>query len=248
MKIGLTISYDGTAYCGWQVQPNGVTVQETIQNAIKTITGETVTVTGSGRTDAGVHAKGQFAHFETGSSVAPDKFAKAINAHLPEDIRIINSLELPDDFHSVKSAKKKTYKYTVYTGATENPLLDRCAVYLSQNLDVKKMKKCAKIFKGTHDFKGYSASGGSAKTSVRTIYNLTVKKNGEKIEFSVTGNGFLYKMVRFITGAIISVGQGKTDFDEIKQTLKTGNQLKNRQVMPAKGLCLESVTYENLKK
>lgn len=248
MKIGLTVSYDGTAYCGWQIQPNGVTVQETIQNAIKSVTGETVTLTGSGRTDAGVHAKGQFAHFETNSSVAPDKFTKAINAHLPDDIKIINSLELPNDFHSVKSAKKKTYKYTVYTGETENPLLDRYAVYVPFKLDIPTMKKCAKLFCGEHDFKGYSASGGGAKTSIRTIYKFSVKKINEKIEFTITGNGFLYKMVRFITGAMISVGQGKTDFMEIRQTLKTGNQLKNRQVMPAKGLCLESVTYENLKK
>ena len=248
MKIGLTISYDGTNYAGWQIQPNGVTVQETIQNAIKIATDETVTVTGSGRTDKGVHANGQFAHFETKTNIPAEKFAKAINARLPSDVRIKNSVELPKDFHAVKSAKKKTYKYTIYGGATENPLIDRYAEYVPFKLDKRNMKKCAKLFVGEHDFKGYSASGSGAKTSVRKIYKIKIKTLNEKTEIFVTGNGFLYKMVRFIVGMLVLAGQFKADFKEIKQTLITGNAPKNRQVMPAKGLCLESVVYEKLKK
>lgn len=247
-KIGLTVIYDGTQYCGWQIQPNGVTVQETIQNAIEKVTGEKVNLTGSGRTDAGVHAEGQFAHFETNSAVPPEKFFKAINVHLPEDIRVQKSQLLPDDFHAVKSAKKKTYKYSVYTGETENPVIDRFATYLPQSPDFKLMKKCAKLFVGEHDFKGFSATGGSAKTSVRTIYKIRLVKKSERTDIYITGNGFLYKMVRMIVGTIVQAGLKKVDFLEIKTSLKTGEKPKNQQTMPAKGLCLVKVEYSELNK
>ena len=248
MKIGLTVSYDGTAYSGWQIQPNVLTVQELIQNAIKTVTNEMVTVTGSGRTDAGVHALGQFAHFVSKSNVPCEKFAKAINAYLPPDVKVTKSQILPDDFHAVKSAKKKTYKYVVYTGETEEPLTDRYAFFVPQKLDVKTMKKCAKLFVGDHDFKGFSASGGGAKTSVRKIYSVKINRIGKRIEIVVTGNGFLYKMVRMIAGAIVLAGQGKFEKTEIIDALANGTVLKNRQTLPAKGLCLVGVEYDCLKK
>ena len=151
MRIKLTVSYDGTAYCGWQIQPNGVTVQQTVEKAIELATGEKVKVVGSGRTDAGVHAIGQVAHFDTQSSIPPQKFYKAINAHLPSDIRAINSQEV-DNFDARKSAKKKTYCYTLYFSEVELPLKERFAAHIDKLPNVEKIQDAAKLFVGEHDF------------------------------------------------------------------------------------------------
>lgn len=246
MKILIEISYDGTSYSGWQIQPNADTVQERIENAIKNLTGETVRVTGSGRTDAGVHAERQVAHFETESTLPPEKFKNAINSCLPEDIRVISSRAVPENFHAVKSAKKKTYVYTVLL--KENPLLTRYAYFSGCSLDLSSMKRAAKLFVGTHNFKGFSATGGSAKTFERTIYSFKIKKVGEKITFTITGNGFLYKMVRMIVGACVLAGQRKITLQEIKVALLSCEKPKNALTLPAKGLCLAHVVYPEFKK
>lgn len=241
MRILLKVAYDGTAYSGWQVQPNADTVQERLENAIKDLTGETVRVTGSGRTDAGVHAKGQIAHFETNSTVPAHKFKKALNVRLPDDIRVLESKEIFGDFHAVKSAKKKTYVYTI--SLIENPLETRYSFFFDRPLDMKLVKKSAKLFVGTHNFKGFSASGCGAKTFDRTIYALAVKKTDEKITFTITGNGFLYKMVRMLVGAMVSVGLNQISLADIKNSLEFGAQPKNTTTLPAKGLTLLSVEY-----
>ena len=188
MKIKLTISYDGTAYCGWQRQKNGVSVQETVENAVFAVTGENATVTGSGRTDAGVHAKGQVAAFETNSSIPPEKFYKAINIYLPEDVKAVKSELAADDFHPVKRAKKKTYVYTLYKSDVPLPLLERYAVMVENSVDVAKMQNAAKILRGKHDFKSFSSVGGSVKTTVRTIYSISVKEKDGIIKITVCGN------------------------------------------------------------
>lgn len=244
MKIKLTVSYDGTNYCGWQVQPNGVTVQEKLEDAVFSVTGERVRVTGSGRTDAGVHAKGQVAHFTIEKeNIPPQRFVMALNAHLPSDIRVTSSEQVSDDFDACRGAKKKTYKYSLYIADTELPLKDRYAVRLEQKVDINAIKECASVFLGEHDFKGFCASGSSVKTTVRTIYGLSVDFNGEDLTFTITGNGFLYNMVRIIVGTLIKVGEGKATKTDVENMLVNGERALGGKTLPARALCLEKVEY-----
>ena len=243
MRIKLTVSYDGTDYCGWQVQPNGVTIQELLEQALFNVTGEKVRITGSGRTDSGVHAKGQVAHFDTNSSVPAEKFSKALNAHLPSGIKVLSSEEVGEDFHACTSVKKKTYEYSLYVSETEQPLKERYAVRLDHAPDLEKMIDGAKVLFGEHDFKAFCASGSGAKTTVRKIYSIDIKKKDGDITVSVCGNGFLYNMVRIIVGALIDVGNGKKTKAELEEILKSGKREKNGKTLPAKGLCLVSAEY-----
>ena len=244
MRIKLTVSYDGTSYCGWQVQPNGITVQQVLQDAISKATGEKdIKVTGSGRTDAGVHAVGQIAHFDTKSSIPPQKIFKAINVHLPIDIRVKDSELASDDFDARKTAKKKTYCYTLYFGEVEQPLKERYATFIDRKIDIEKMRSAAKLFVGEHDFKCFNASGGGAKTTVRTIYNIDIEKKDDELKVLVTGNGFLYNMVRTLVGTLLSVGQGEKTEDYIRKMLITGDRNLCGKTLAAKGLCLMSVEY-----
>ena len=243
MRVKLTITYDGSEFCGWQIQPNGITVQQTIEEAIEKVTGEKVRVTGSGRTDAGVHATGQVAHFDTNSSVPPHKFFKALNIVLPPAVKVVASEKADDDFHACASAKRKTYEYSLYVSESELPLKERYAVRLDRTPDVDKMNECAKLFIGEHDFKGFSASGCSAKTTVRTIYDLTVIKTGNDVIISVTGNGFLYNMVRILSGTLVKVGYGEMTADDVNEMLKTGERSLGGKTLPPKGLCLKQVEY-----
>ena len=177
MRIKLTITYDGTNYCGWQTQPNGLSVQSVLEQAIFSATGEKdIKIIGSGRTDAGVHATGQVAHFDTKSSIPPEKFFKAINAHLPADVKVIKSERADEHFNARKSAKQKTYAYSFYFGQTELPLKERYATRLDYVPSVEQLEKIAQVFVGEHDFKCFNASGGGAKTTVRTIYSIEVKR------------------------------------------------------------------------
>ncbi|MBQ9756416.1 MAG: tRNA pseudouridine(38-40) synthase TruA [Clostridia bacterium] len=244
MRIKLTICYDGTDFCGWQVQPNGRTVQEELENAVLDLTGEKVRVTGSGRTDSGVHAMGQVAHFDTDSDIPPERFCKALNARLPQDVRVIKSERATSDFYSCRGAKRKTYKYFAYLSEIENPLKERYAVRLDKGLDVESMKRACKAFLGEHDFKGFCASGSSIKTTVRTIYALDIDFNGEDLVFTVTGNGFLYNMVRIIVGTLVKVGENKATEADIEKMLATGERALGGKTLLAKGLRLESVVYE----
>ena len=244
MKVKLTVSYDGTDYCGWQVQPNENTVQQQIENAVFMVTGERVRVTGSGRTDSGVHAIGQVAHFSVEkNSVSGDKFAKALNAHLPQDIRVIDSCECDKDFDACRKAKKKTYRYSTYLAPTTLPLKERYAVRLDCKLDIDAIKSASKLFLGEHDFKGFCASGSSVKTTTRTIYGVDVDFNGQDLTFTITGNGFLYNMVRIMVGTLIKVGEGKATTKDVIEMLSTGERAKGGKTLSAKGLTLVSVEY-----
>ncbi|MBQ3115938.1 MAG: tRNA pseudouridine(38-40) synthase TruA [Clostridia bacterium] len=243
MRIKLTLSYDGTAYCGWQVQPNGVSVQEVVEKAIEKATGERVRVTGSGRTDSGVHAEGQVAHFDTESSVPADKFYKAINVHLPADVKILKSEAVTDDFHACNKAKKKTYRYALYLSDVDLPLKDRYAVKIDKLPDLSLVQKVASTLEGEHDFKAFCASGSGAKTTVRTVYKIAIEQKQNDILFCVTGNGFLYNMVRIMVGTLLDVGYGKLTENDVKEMLNTGNRKKGGKTLPAKGLCLINVEY-----
>ena len=243
MRIKLTISYDGTDFCGWQVQPNGISVQQTIQNAIEQISGERVTITGSGRTDAGVHALGQVAHFDSDSSVPASNWAKALNTILPTSVKILKSERASDDFNARKSAKEKTYEYSFYKAQTELPLKERYAVKLEENPSVDLMKKASGIFVGEHDFKCFNASGGGAKTTVRTIYKIEIIDSQEELKIRVSGNGFLYKMVRSLAGVLLLVGYGKLSQEDCEKILQEKRRSEKIKTLPAKGLMLYSVSY-----
>ena len=244
MKIKLLITYDGTDFCGWQVQDGKRTVQGEIENAIELVTGERVRVTGSGRTDSGVHAEGQVAHFVTEKEgIPPEKFAYAINVRLPEDVKILKSERASDDFDACRTAKRKTYRYSLYFSDVEKPLLNRYAtmIYKKPNLEI--MREGAKAFVGEHDFKVFNASGGGAKTTVRTIYNINIEENGERIDVSVTGNGFLYNMVRTLVGTLLEVGYGDKTKKDLKEMLESGDRTKCGRTLTAKGLSLIKVEY-----
>lgn len=243
MRVKLLVSYDGTAYCGWQVQPNAVTVQEKIEQAIFQVTGEKVRVTGSGRTDAGVHALGQVAHFDTNSSIPPEKFFLALNIHLPDDIKVIKSERAEPDFHATRDALKKTYRYSTYVSQSILPLKDRYAVQVEKKPDLQKMKETALILLGEHDFKCMSASGGGAKTTVRTIYSIEITEKDGQIDFYICGNGFLYNMVRIMVGTLLKVGSGKIKKDDVIKMLETGKRSLGGKTLSAKGLTLIKVEY-----
>lgn len=244
MIVKLTVSYDGTNYCGWQVQPNKITVQEVVEKALFTLTGEKIKVIGSGRTDAGVHAEGQVAHFKREKeNIPPEKFALALNIILPDDVKIVKSERADDDFSARRSAKRKTYVYRTYVSTAILPLKDRYAVQLEKQPDVSAMKACAKLLEGEHDFKAFCSSGTSVKTTVRTVYSIDIEERGNEIIFSVTGNGFLYNMVRIIVGTLLAVGRGKIGKKEVEDMLATGKRALGGKTIPAKGLTLLSVEY-----
>lgn len=243
MKIKLTLSYDGTNYAGYQIQDNAVTVQGVLENAIESLTGERVSTVASGRTDAGVHALGQVVSFETNSTVPPERFYKALNTYLPDDVRVTKSEIADDGFNARKSAKKKTYEYNLYLSDIELPLKERYSVRILENTDISKIKKGAKVVCGEHDFKCMCSTGSSAKTTVRKIYSVKVKRQGNDLKITVTGNGFLYNMVRIMVGTLVQIGLNEKTVKDLKTALYTGDRTLAGKTFPAKGLCLTKVQY-----
>ena len=244
MIIALKIAYDGSDFCGWQVQPNGISVQGEIQNALSLLLEKPVTVIGSGRTDAGVHALGQVASFEIEDcSIPPEKFASALNARLPYSIRIMQSWQEKEGFNALKSAKRKTYRYSFYYSKVENPLLERYNYNLDSAPDLDLIKLASKLFIGEHDFKCFNASGSGAKTTVRTIFSIDLVSTEKGFDFYVCGNGFLYNMVRTMAGTLLEVGQGKKTVLDIEKMLKSGDRSLCGRTLPAKALTLMSVEY-----
>lgn len=242
MRVKLVIEYDGSNFCGWQIQKNGRTVQQELELAIKKVTGEEVKVTGSGRTDSGVHALGQVAHFDTQKNIGADRFAYAINAHLPDGVRVLSSCEVSDDFHARYSAKSKTYEYKFYIAPIDRPLKNNYALRVDA-LDLAVMKDGAKLIEGEHDFKCFCASGSDVESTVRTVYSISIVENDNEVTVSVTGNGFLYNMVRMIVGALKALSDKKIDLQDIKNSLDSGERLKNTATLPAKALFLKEVKY-----
>ena len=249
MNIALMLSYDGTDFSGWQVQRNGRTVQGEIERALSEAFSLSVRVTGSGRTDAGVHAAGQICNFpfEDTIRIAPEKIADALNVFLPPDVRALKSAAVPEPFDACRSAKKKTYRYAVYFSRREHPLLERYAARFAYGADFSEMRRCARILEGEHDFSAFSAAGSSAKTTVRTVYSTTVEEE-ERFgvpcaRIDVCGNGFLYNMVRIMAGAILGFGAGRLSEEEVRAALQTGNRELLGKTMPANGLTLLSVDY-----
>ena len=243
-NIKLVIEYDGKDFNGWQKQPTKLNIQGEIERAIKDITGEDVELNASGRTDAGVHALGQVANFKTNSNIPVEKFPIALNTKLKRSVRILEAEEVKENFHSRYNCKRKTYRYVINNSENGTAIYRNLEYNFSQKLDVKKMREAAKYFIGEHDFKGFKASGTSSKSSVRTIYNAEVRKENEKVIIELTGNGFLYNMVRIISGTLIEVGIGKILPKEITEIIKSGERERAGKTLPPQGLYLVKVEYE----
>ena len=214
-----------------------------MEDVLSEMFGKETVVTGCSRTDAGVHAQGQVAHFDTNSTIPPQRFYRALNIHLPPDVKVLSSELAEQGFHATNSAKKKTYCYSLYLADVENPLKERYAVMVDERTNVQKIKDCAKAFVGEHDFKAFSAKGGGAKTSVRTIYNIDVLEDGKDLKIFITGNGFLYNLVRIMVGAMLSVARGEMQVKDVEKMLLEGKRNFNIKTLPAKGLCLMNVEY-----
>ena len=244
-NIKLLIEYDGKEFNGWQKQPNKLNIQGTREQAIKQITGEEIDLMASGRTDAGVHAIGQVANFKTKSNIPIEKFAIAINTNLKKSIRIIKAEEVDERFHSRLSCKKKTYRYVINNSEFSSAIYRNLETHIEPKLDVKKMQEAVKYFEGEHDFKAFKASGTSSKSSVRTIYRATVKEMpNNRIYIELTGNGFLYNMVRIIVGTLVDVGIGKIAPEEIKNIIESQNRENAGKTLPPNGLYLVEVEYK----
>ena len=242
-NIKLIIEYDGTNYYGWQKQNDKVTIQGTLEEAVRNLTKEENEVIGCSRTDSGVHARGFVASFKTESTVPPHKFREAINYRLPDDIVVLSSEEVSEDFHPRYLAKGKTYEYTIYNNLVPTALNRTFSYHYKYPLDIEAMKDACQFFKGTHDFKAFRSEGSSVKTTVRTIYDLNIKIEGDFIKISVSGDGFLYNMVRIIVGTLIDAGHGKITPGDVKKVLESKNRAISSDTAPAKGLFLFKVIY-----
>jgi tRNA pseudouridine38-40 synthase len=243
-RYAIKIEYDGTNYSGWQRQNNGLTVQESVENAIFKLSGERTPLWGASRTDAGVHALGQVAHFDSATTVPANKLFLALNTILPPDIRVTASVQAPEGFHSRFDASGKSYLYRVKTGRHAPAVMRHVCEFVPGSLDLAAMQEAADIFVGTHDFRCAMAVGGSAKTTIRTIHSFDVREKNGLIEMEVSGNAFLYNMVRILAGTLIRAGQHRLSAVSMRKALETGERELLGYTAPAKGLTLLEVRYE----
>ncbi|MBO5525754.1 MAG: tRNA pseudouridine(38-40) synthase TruA [Clostridia bacterium] len=245
MRYAILVSYDGTDFCGWQVQPNKRTVQSVLEQALSKRLSQEIRLTASGRTDAGVHAYGQVCHFDAQTSIPAKKIADSVNPSLPSDVKILKSAQADDSFDANRTAKKKTYRYTFYRSERDDPMYERYGVRLPF-VDLEKMKEGAALLVGEHDFKAFCASGSSVKTTVRTIYDASFTQEGNLLVFRITGNGFLYNMVRTLVGELVDIGRGRLTCADLESSFRTGSRQGIGKTMPARGLALECVNYDTL--
>lgn len=243
-RIKLTVAYDGTNYHGWQFQPGSPTIEGELNKHLSELFKEEITVIGASRTDAGVHALCNIAVFDTKARIPSEKVAYALNQRLPEDIRIRKSEEVKPDFHPRKQATRKTYEYKILNEEFLNPIDRLYAHFTYVPLDEAKMQEGAKYLIGEHDFASFCASGSTAETTVRTVYDIRVERNGSMISIKVTGNGFLYNMVRIIAGTLIEVGKGRFTPEQVKDIVEAKDRTKAGPTAPAKGLLLYEYSFE----
>jgi tRNA pseudouridine38-40 synthase len=240
----LTIAYDGTLYAGWQLQPNGQTVQEAVEAALAKIAGRDVRIHGSGRTDAGVHARGQVANGSFSTPLATATLLRALNANLPEDIRVVRAQEVDAKFHARFTAKGKEYRYQIDCGAVANPFHRVYAWHHPRPLDIATMRRAALLLKGRHDFSALSANPMRAvESTVRTISKVSVTQEGNLLTITVVADGFLYKMVRSIVGALVKVGEGRMTVEQLQIIVKAKKRTELVETAPSHGLFLWRVFY-----
>lgn len=243
-RVKMIVAYDGTNYKGWQVQPNGITIEEVLNKTLSELLGEEIVVTGASRTDSGVHSLGNVAIFDTETRMPADKIAFALNQRLPEDIVVQGSCEVPDDWHPRYQNSRKTYEYRIVNRTFRMPTRRLDTYFYHHPLDVEKMKKAASYLVGEHDFKSFCAIGAQVKTTERTIYSCEVFKEGDIITIRVTGNGFLYNMVRIIAGTLIRVGGGDFEPEHMQEILEACDRSAAGPTAPAHGLTMIGLEYE----
>lgn len=243
-RIRLTVAYDGTNYCGWQIQPNGVTIEEILNRKLSRITGEDIHVIGASRTDSGVHALGNVAVFDTESSIPPDRMRYALNQKLPKDIVIVKSDEVAPDWHPrYQAVTEKTYEYHIYNSAVPNPLKRHTSTFVSFSLDVENMRRGAAYLVGTHDFTSFCNIRTSVEDTVRTVSAIRITQHDEEIIIHITGNGFLYNMVRIIAGTLIRVGRGFYPPEKVGEILAACERTEAGVTAPPNGLVLVNISY-----
>ncbi len=246
MRILLSVEYDGTGYAGWQRQQNGLAVQQVLEEALEKACGHPVTVTGSSRTDAGVHALAQQVHFDTSSSIPPEKYPFVLNTMLPPDIRVQTGRQVPGDFHARFLACGKTYTYRILNSRHGSALSRNLCWHVPVPLDLSPMAAALPALEGTHDFAAFQAAGGTAKTTVRTLDRPELTRRGDWFILTVSGNAFLYNMVRIIAGTLAEIGLGRLPEDAFSQALRSRSRLDLGMTAPARGLELTEVRYPPL--
>lgn len=243
-NIALRLRYDGSRYHGWQVQKNAVTVAQTMEEALAKVCGERVKLTGCGRTDAGVHALRYCANFHSGCTVPVDRLPLAVNSRLPDDIAVVDAVEVPDDFNAIGSCVKKEYVYKILNSRIPDPFLADRVCFYPQRLDISLMQAAAHAFEGTHDFKAVRSEGTQTKTTVRTVYWCRAEKDGDLITVSICANGFLYNMCRAMVGTMVYASYGKLIPEEIPALLEKRDRRLTGPTMPPQGLYLNRVWYD----
>lgn len=242
--VCLTIEYDGTNYIGWQWQPEGDSLQKTVEEAIEKVVGTPVRLHSSGRTDAGVHARCLVAHFKVEKLLAMKAYREGVNHFLPKDVAIIKAAEVSSDFHARYSAVGKWYRYTIWQGEVRSPLLSGRCWHLRKDLNVPAMKTAASSLVGRHDFSAFRASGCDATTTIREIVGVEIIEQAGLLHIDIAGSGFLRNMVRIIAGTLVEVGLGKRPVEAIAELIKSGERSVSGITAPAAGLCLMQVWYE----
>ena len=243
-RVKLIVAYDGTNYCGWQVQPNGITIEQVLNENLSKLLGEEIAVTGASRTDSGVHSMGNVAIFDTETRMPADKISFALNQRLPEDIVVQDSCEVPSDWHPrYQENISKTYEYHIYNAAVPNPLKTRYCTFVSFPMDVEAMRAGAKYLVGEHDFVSFCNIRTNTQDTVRTVYDLIIEKKDDEIVLRITGNGFLYNMVRIIAGVLIRVGRGFYAPEKVKEILDAKVHTSEGATAPPNGLVLMKIDY-----
>lgn len=243
MRVKLVVAYEGTNYCGWQIQPNGITIEQVLNETLSSLLGEEITVTGASRTDAGVHSLGNVAVFETHTKMPAEKISFALNQRLPEDIVVQESCQVPEDFHPRFSKSRKTYEYRILNCRFRQPLERRTSYFYHYPLDVSAMQKAAAYLVGEHDFTSFASVHAQTNTYVRTIYALDVVREGDMIRIRVQGSGFLYNMVRIIAGTLIQVGAGIKKPEDMESILAGKDRELAGPTAPAHGLTMIGLEY-----
>lgn len=243
-NIALRLRYDGSRYHGWQVQNNAITVAQTMEEALAKVCGERVKLTGCGRTDAGVHALRYCANFHSDCTVPVDRLPLAVNSRLPDDIAVVDAVEVPDDFNAIGSCVKKEYVYKILNSRIPDPFLADRVCFYPQRLDISLMQAAARAFEGTHDFKAVRSEGTQTKTTVRTVYWCRAEKDGDLITVSICANGFLYNMCRAMVGTMVYASYGKLIPEEIPALLEKRDRRLTGPTMPPQGLYLNRVWYD----
>ena len=245
MRVKLVVAYDGTKYCGWQVQPNGITIEAVLNKELTALFHKPITVIGASRTDSGVHAEGNVAVFDVDTLIPADKIAYALNVSLPEDIVIQSSVEVPEDFHPRYAKTRKTYEYRILNTQMPMPVRRLDTYFYHYDLNLEVMQEAAKILIGEHDFTSFASIHSQTKSFVRTIYDVKVLQDkNHVIVLRISGNGFLYHMVRIIAGTLIQVGSGRIESEKMEQILQAKNRAAAGPTAPPQGLTLMEIQYE----